>query len=29
MSYLAAETLNVCTQIRVFAWCEASSYLHE
>jgi len=29
MSYRAAETLNVCTQIRVFAWRESSSYLHE
>lgn len=29
MSYRAAETLNVCTQIRAFAWCETTPYLHE
>ena len=29
MSYRAAETLTVCTQISVFAWCEATPYLHE
>jgi len=29
MSYRAAETLNVCTQTRAFAWCEATPYLHE